>query len=87
MADNTRINPGAAGDIVRTIDRGGSKTQVVALDLTPGGSAETLMGLGASLDDSLGPLILLELRRISTLLSIMVGTTVTDTEIFTESGY
>jgi hypothetical protein len=34
MSDNTQINPGTGGDIVRDIDRGDSvKRQVVALDL------------------------------------------------------
>lgn len=31
MADNTRLNPGAGGDSIRTIDENGVKTQVVAL--------------------------------------------------------
>lgn len=31
MADNTRLNPGAGGDSIRTIDVNGVKTQVVAL--------------------------------------------------------
>ena len=32
MADNTQINPGAAGDVIRDLDRGTAKTQVMALD-------------------------------------------------------
>jgi hypothetical protein len=36
MADNTRLNSGTAGDLIRNIDKGGVKTQVVTLDL--GGS-------------------------------------------------
>lgn len=39
MADNTRLNPGAGGDSIRTIDESGVKTQVVALSgLQDGGS-------------------------------------------------
>jgi hypothetical protein len=42
MADNTQV-PGGTGDVVRDKDRAGVKTQVVGLDLTIGGGAETLM--------------------------------------------
>lgn len=41
MADNTILLPGSGGDTIRDIDRGGVKTQIVALDLHPGG-VETL---------------------------------------------
>lgn len=37
MTDNTTLNPGQGGDTVRALDRGGSKTQVMALDI--GGAA------------------------------------------------
>lgn len=38
MADNTQLNTGTGGDVIRDIDRGaGAKTQVVQLDI--GGSA------------------------------------------------
>ena len=88
MAANTQINPGAAGDLIRTVDRTTSKTQIVGLDLNPGGPTERLAGLSSEMIvlDTAMPLILLELQRISTLLSILVGTTVADTEIFIESG-
>jgi hypothetical protein len=33
MSDNTVLPPGGGGDTVRTVDRGGVKTQVVALDV------------------------------------------------------
>lgn len=42
MADNTTINAGSGGDAIRDLDRAGVKTQIVGLDLAPGGS-ETLM--------------------------------------------
>jgi hypothetical protein len=42
MAENTTLNPGTGGDDVRTHERAGVKTQIVALDLNPAGS-ETLM--------------------------------------------
>ncbi len=44
MADNTRLNPGLAGDNVRTIDRGTAKTQVLALDI--GGEASEQLVVG-----------------------------------------
>ena len=43
MADNTTLNTGTGGDVIRDKDRAGVKTQIVALDLNPAGS-ETLMG-------------------------------------------
>lgn len=51
MADNTVLNPGSGGDTVRALQRtsGGSKTQVMAIDL--GGDAansEQLLGAGQS---------------------------------------
>jgi hypothetical protein len=42
MADNSELDPGAGGDTYRSKDRTGVKTQIVGLDLAPGG-AETLM--------------------------------------------
>lgn len=33
MADNTTLNPGAGGDTVREVDKGGIKTQVILLDI------------------------------------------------------
>ena len=42
MADNTTLTIGSGGDTIRDKDRSGVKTQIVGLDLAPGGS-ETLM--------------------------------------------
>jgi len=42
MADNTTLNSGVGGDVVRDIDRSGVKTQVVQVDLG-GASAESLL--------------------------------------------
>ncbi len=42
MSDNTTLDTGSGGDAIRSKDRAGVKTQVVALDLNPAGS-ETLM--------------------------------------------
>ena len=42
MADNTVLNTGAGGDLIRDIDRSGVKTQVVALDVG-GAGAEALL--------------------------------------------
>ena len=47
MADNTTLNPGTGGDLVRTIDRGGIKTQVMALDLGGEAGPESLVSGGA----------------------------------------
>jgi hypothetical protein len=41
MADNTRLNPGAAGDLMRSVEKGAAKAQVVVLDLG-GAGAENL---------------------------------------------
>jgi hypothetical protein len=38
MADNTQLNTGTGGDVVRDKDRAGVKTQVVGLDINPAGS-------------------------------------------------
>lgn len=45
MAANTQLNPGSAGDLIRTIDRSGSgpKTQVLQLDVGGGGATESLV--------------------------------------------
>jgi hypothetical protein len=49
MADNTTLNSGSGGDVVRTEDRGGIKTPVVMLDLGPGGGSESVVdGTAAS---------------------------------------
>lgn len=42
MADNTVINSGSGGDIVRTLDRGGVKTQVAQID-AGGAAGESLV--------------------------------------------
>lgn len=42
MADNTTLNSGASGDVIRDIDRAGIKTQVVAID-GGGASSESLV--------------------------------------------
>jgi hypothetical protein len=42
MSDNSTLDPGAGGDIYRSKDRSGVKTQIVALDLDPGGASEVL---------------------------------------------
>lgn len=41
MADNTTLNTGTAGDIIRDIDRAGIKTQVNQIDI--GGTAAELL--------------------------------------------
>jgi hypothetical protein len=38
MADNTTINTGVGGDVIRDKDRTGVKTQIVGLDINPSGS-------------------------------------------------
>lgn len=43
MADNTTLNTGSGGDVVRTIDRTTSKTQVVALDFGGEAGPESLV--------------------------------------------
>lgn len=44
MANNTTLNTGAGGDVIRDIDKGGVKTQVVALD-AGGSGTESLVTL------------------------------------------
>lgn len=54
MSDNTQV-AGGTGDVIRDVQRGGSsgpKTQVVGLDLTPGGGSETLMNGSMPVADS-----------------------------------
>jgi hypothetical protein len=49
MADNTRLNPGSSGDVIRDLARqgGATKTQVVALDLGgPAANPEYLIAAG-----------------------------------------
>ena len=55
MADNTQLNAMTGGDDVRTKDRSGIKTQIVALDLNPAGS-ETLMAGTLPVSDGGGSL-------------------------------
>jgi hypothetical protein len=55
MADNSTADPGAGGDTFRTKDRAGVKTEIVALDLAPGGS-ETLMNGVMPVSDNAGSL-------------------------------
>lgn len=45
MADDTTLNLGSGGDMIRTVDRSGSgpKTQVVQLDVGGGGASESLV--------------------------------------------
>lgn len=44
MADNSTLNPGSGGDVIRSKDRGSAKTQVVGLDLAFGTGTEVLAG-------------------------------------------
>ena len=46
MPDNTTLNPGIGGDVARSIDRAGVKTQVVAIDLGGEAGPENLLGAG-----------------------------------------
>jgi hypothetical protein len=46
MSDNTILNPGVNGDVARSIDRAGVKTQVVAIDLGGQAGPENLLGEG-----------------------------------------
>lgn len=70
MADNTTLNAATGGDVIRDIDRGTSKTQVVALD---GGGAfgESLISTANPLSvdsdsaDELLKAILIELRVLT----------------------
>lgn len=55
MADNTTLDAGTGGDVIRDLDRTGVKTQIVALDLNPAG-AETLMDGSMPVDDGGGSL-------------------------------
>jgi hypothetical protein len=46
MADNTNLNPGVSGDIIRTLDKTGTgapKTEVVTLDLGGGDGRSELI--------------------------------------------
>lgn len=45
MTDNTVLNTGSAGDTIRTIDRGGSKTQVIQEDFGGESGPESLVSL------------------------------------------
>ena len=44
MSDNTRLVLGTTGDIIRDIDKGGVKTQVITLDLGGAGAESLLTG-------------------------------------------
>jgi hypothetical protein len=48
MADNVRLNPGASGDLIRTVDKSGTETPVSIIDIGGGGS-ETLLSASAPL--------------------------------------
>ena len=54
MADNTTINAGSGGDVVRDKDRSGVKTQIVGLDVGIGGT-EQLMTAAAAADATANP--------------------------------
>jgi hypothetical protein len=43
MANNTTLNTGAGGDVIRDVDRTGVKTQVVGIDIGIGSGTESLM--------------------------------------------
>jgi len=61
MSDNTSLNPGVAGDVIRDIDKGaGVKTQVVVVDLG-GSGAESLLTAGNPMPVT-GPLTNTQLR-------------------------
>lgn len=55
MADVV-LNPGVGGSTVHTVTRTGKETQVVGLDLTPGGGSETLMNGVMPVSDNGGSL-------------------------------
>lgn len=46
MPDNTILNPGVNGDVARSIDRAGVKTQVVAIDLGGQAGPENMLASG-----------------------------------------
>lgn len=48
MSDNTQLNQGNYGDVIRTVDKSGKKTQVVVLDVG-GSGAESLASLSSPL--------------------------------------
>lgn len=54
MADNVTLDPGSGGSTVRTKDRTGVETEIVALDLNPAG-AEQLMATAALADGTSNP--------------------------------
>ena len=53
MADNTTINPGVGGDVIRDINRAGVKTQVVQLDFGGEAGPESLVTTGNGMPISL----------------------------------
>lgn len=50
MADNTTLNAGSGGDVIRDIDKSGKKTQVVTLDVG-GSGAESLISGSVPISD------------------------------------
>lgn len=42
--NDTQLNPGLGGDLIRTIDKAGRKTQVVTLDLGGAGAESLISG-------------------------------------------
>lgn len=57
--DNTILNKGHAGDTVRLKKRSNDvKTQIVGIDINPGGSTETLMSAGQQLAAASMPVVL-----------------------------
>lgn len=45
MADNTLLNAGVGGDTTRSVDKGGTKTTVVTLDVGGGGAESLIAGI------------------------------------------
>lgn len=43
MADNTTLNTGTGGDVIRTKDRAGTETQIIGIDVTVGSGTENLL--------------------------------------------
>lgn len=69
MADNTNLNVGSGGDVIRDLDRSGVKTQIVALDLRGGVGEEQLasqqLPVNSRYENDILTDILTELRVIS----------------------
>src|SRR5258707_8978564 len=58
MADNTTLSVGTGGDLIRDVDRSGTKTQVVGLDLGIGDGTEKLMSAGQQVMASSLPVVI-----------------------------